>query len=75
MKLDAMWKASQAWKAFQQNHPQFPAFLQEVSSRGIPEGTDILISLTYPDGQTMKAGVHVKASDLELLELLKEMKL
>ena len=72
-KLDLLLKGKQAWGTFCQNHPQFPAFLNDVKAGGIPEGTDITISVAYPDGQVKKAGLHVKPADLELLAMLQEL--
>ncbi len=72
-KFDVLLKGKQAWKSFCQNHPQFPAFLQDVKAKGIVEGTDVTIAVTYPDGQTKKAGLHVKPTDLELLQMLREL--
>ncbi|MCQ2557513.1 MAG: hypothetical protein MJ135_00195 [Oscillospiraceae bacterium] len=63
----------QAWDTFRGNHPRFPDFLKDVSRKGIPEGSEVLISVTWPDGETKKAGIKVRASDLELIELLKSM--
>ena len=69
-KFDLLMKGKQAWNLFQKNHPQFPAFLQDVKQKGVVVGTDVTITVTYPDGQSMKAGLHVKPDDLELLEML-----
>ena len=73
-KFDMLLKGKQAWESFCQNHPQFPAFLNDVKTTGIPEGTDITIAVTYPDGQTKKAGLHIKPTDLELFAMLQELK-
>lgn len=72
-KLDMLLKGKQAWDTFCSNHPRFPAFLQDVKTTGIPEGTDITIAVTYPDGQTKKAGLHVKSEDTELLAMLHDL--
>lgn len=72
-KFDMLLKGKQAWDSFCRNHPQFPAFLQDVKATGIPEGTDITISLAYPDGTKKKAGLHVKEADLELLAMLRDL--
>ena len=37
---------------------------------GRSEGTEVLISVTYPDGQNLKAGLKLKQSDIELLNSL-----
>ena len=72
-KFDMLLKGKEAWETFCQNHPQFPAFLRDVKAAGMPEGTDITISVTYPDGQMKKAGLHIKPDDLELLQMLQEL--
>jgi len=72
-KLEILLKAKQAWETFCRSHPQFPAFLQDVKNTGLPEGTDVTIAVTYPNGETKKAGIHIKPSDLELLAMLKQL--
>ncbi|MBQ0038562.1 MAG: hypothetical protein KBS74_07835 [Clostridiales bacterium] len=73
-KFDMLLKGKQAWNDFCRNHPQFPAFLKDVKATGVPEGTDITVTLTYPDGQRKKAGLHVKPEDMALLAMLKDLK-
>ena len=73
MNFDALFKAKQARDAFFANHPKFPGFLKALRDKGIPENTEILISVTYPDGENLKAGLKLKQSDLELLGLLGEL--
>ena len=72
-KFDLLLKGKQAWSTFCQNHPRFPAFLADVKATGIPENTNITITIAYPDGKIKKAGIHVKPSDLELLTMLQEL--
>ena len=72
-KFDLLLKGKQAWNTFCRNHPSFPAFLQDVKASGVPEGTDITITVAYPDGQKKTAGLHVKPEDLELLTMLQEL--
>lgn len=71
MDFKAVMKMRQAWETFLQNHPKFPVFANAVREKGISEGTQIRIELTYPDGQEMKVALKVKQSDLEMMELLK----
>jgi hypothetical protein len=71
MDIKAMVKVKQAWDTFLRNHPKFPIFANAVKEKGITEGTEIRVELTYPDGQEMKVALKVKASDLEMVELLK----
>lgn len=74
MNLDLLLKSKKAWNLFRRNHPRFPDFLKRVKDKGISEGTDILITVTFPDQEVMKAGLHVKQSDLELLELFNSLR-
>lgn len=73
MNFEKLLKAKQAWNLFRKNHPKFPTFLQDVKNKGVTEGTDILITVTFPNSQVMKAGLRVKQSDLELLDILKSL--
>ena len=70
MDFNSLLMMKQAWGTFRNNHPKFPEFLRTVKKRGISEGTEVLISVTYPDGQNFKAGLKLKQSDIELLESL-----
>ena len=66
-------KAKQAWSTFTGNHPKFPAFLSAVNSRGVPQGTVITLEFKYPEGDTMKTNLRVTDSDLELLEMARNL--
>jgi len=70
MDISALLRVKQIWETFCSNHPKFPGFAQAVKDKGITEGTEILISVTYPDGVNMKAGIKVRASDLDLVNLI-----
>lgn len=72
-KWELLTRGRQVWSTFCRNHPQFPAFLRDVKESGIPEGTDITITVVYPDGQRKTAGLHVKPEDLELLQMLENL--
>ena len=68
MDIGALIALKRSWNIFCSNHPRFPEFLRAVKTRGITEGTEIKISVTYPDGQTMNAGVRLRQSDIELFD-------
>lgn len=70
MDFNSLLMMKQAWGTFRNNHPKFPDFLKAVKKRCISEGTEVLISVTYPDGQNLKAGLKLKQSDIELLDSL-----
>ncbi len=71
MDFSALLKIRQAWSTFAANHPKFPAFIRDIAQNGACENMEIAIAVRYPDGTECKAGIKVKESDLELLELLK----
>ena len=73
MDISVLMKLRSAWNSFCRNHPRFPDFLRDVKNRGIPVGTEVTISVTYPGGETLKAGLRLTDSDMELLQTLKKM--
>jgi len=74
MDIGLLLKGKKAWEKFTAAHPQFPAFLNDVKKHGVPEGTMVDIRLRYPDGTELKAGLCVKQSDLELIQMLRELR-
>lgn len=59
------------WKTFQQNHPKFPAFL--AAARGeVREGSVIEIAIVTPEGKRLESNLKLTASDMELMDQLKE---
>ena len=74
MDISVLLKAKQAWSTFKNNHPKFPAFLADLKNRGAIEGTIVDITVKYPDGSQVKTNLAVKQSDIELIDVLKNMK-
>ena len=74
MDFGSMMKMKQAWDTFTANHPKFPGFLNALRARGVREDDVIAVSITGPDGQTLETNIKVKASDLELMNVLQSMK-
>lgn len=72
--MEALFKLKGAWDTFTRNHPKFPKFLKAVLKTGIKEDTIIAISITDPDGKVMDTNLKVTASDLELLETIKNIR-
>ena len=66
--------AKQAWETFTANHPKFPLFIQAITVNGIKEGSVIAMSVTDPDGKVIDTNLRVTASDMELFEMLKDLK-
>ena len=53
---------------FQQRHPKFAMFIQDVMKSGVGEGSVIDISITLPDGQILRSNMKVTAEDVELIK-------
>ena len=59
---------------FQGTHPKFVAFLKDVFSSGIPEGSIAEISVTKPGMEKVTTNIRVQQSDLELFNSMKDLK-
>jgi hypothetical protein len=59
---------------FVQTHPKFAAFFQNVLAQGIEEGSVIEITVTRPDGAATTGNMRVQASDLKMLQELKNLR-
>ncbi len=68
MDIGALFALKQAWSKFCSNHPKFPEFLLAVRNKGIKAGTEYTFTVTCPDGQTLRAGIRLKESDVEIIE-------
>ena len=67
-------KIMSAKAQFERNHPKFSAFVRQVFSKPMEEGTVIEITVTRPGEEPLTANIKVQQSDLELLESLKDMR-
>ena len=70
MDIGSLMKLKQMWSTFCANHPKFPDFLKAVKAKGVVEGTEVTFTVTYPDGQNLRAGLKLRQSDVELIEKL-----
>ena len=70
MDIGSLMKLKQMWSSFCANHPKFPDFLKAVKAKGVVEGTEVTFTVTYPDGQNLRAGLKLRQSDVELIEKL-----
>ena len=52
---------------FAQNHPKFVKFMGDLAS------SQIEVTVKKPDGRTMVSNIKVTASDLEMLQAIKQM--
>lgn len=63
------------WNTFKANHPKFPKFMTAAAQPGvITEDTIIEMKITTPDGKTLETNLKITASDLELVQQLKNIK-
>lgn len=66
-------KMKSSMDRFRANHPKFPLFLKAVSQDALVEGTVIEITVTTPDGKNYCSNVKLKADDMELIDVLKNL--
>lgn len=71
--IDMMFKLRRIWSDFSSNHPGVAGFIGQVGRRGIGEGAVIDLKITYPDGSHLETNMRVNASDIEMMEKLKEL--
>lgn len=68
-----LFKIKGAWERFVSNHPKFPMFLQAASAGGIREGYIIEVKITDTDGRNICTNVKLTESDMELIQMIKDM--
>lgn len=68
-----MMKLMSAKNKFEGNHPKFFAFLKNIFTRGLDEGTVIEITVTRPGEESVTTNMKIQRSDLELMQELKEL--
>lgn len=69
----AIMKLMGAKNQFVQSHPKFASFFQTILRQGIEEGSVIEITVTKPDGTALTGNMRVQASDLAMMEELKNL--
>lgn len=74
MNPTAMLKAMEAFKRFQSNHPKVVSYVKTVFGPGLPEGTVLEITCTKPGEEPITTNMKITQDDLELLQMLKEMR-
>ncbi len=70
MDLSSLLTLKQSWNTFCTNHPQFPGFLKALKNKGAVEGAEMQITVKYPDGQTLRAGIKLKSTDVSIINTL-----
>lgn len=69
----AIMKVMNAKNKFAEKHPRFAAFLSDVFTSGIPEGSIIEITVTRPGEEAIVTNMKVKQSDLDLIRELQDL--
>ncbi len=64
----------QMLETFRHSHPKFPLFLKAVADDALVEGTIIEITAKSPEGKGYCTNVKLNASDVELIQTLRQMK-
>ncbi len=67
-------KLKEEMSHFQKRHPKFPAFLNAISKEALQEGTIIEITVTTLEGKNYCSNLKLSSDDLELIEVLKNMR-
>lgn len=68
-------KLMNARSKFQNAHPKFASFLETMMRKGVQEGTIIEITVTGPEGNSITGNMRVTASDMELIQDLRDISL
>lgn len=72
MNIQAMMQMKKAWDTFKTNHPKFPGFLKAAQGT-LREGTIIEFKITTAEGRTIESNLKLTASDMELMESIRQM--
>lgn len=72
MNFQSLLQLKSLWQRFTNQHPKFPAFLR-AAGPALTEGSVIAFTITTPDGKTIESNLKVTATDLELVDSLKQM--
>ncbi len=60
--------------SFKNNHPKFAAFVEKFITTGVSEGTVIEITVTRPGEEPVTTNMKVLQSDIDMVNMLKELK-
>lgn len=72
MNIQSMMQMKKTWNTFTANHPKFPGFLKAAQGT-LREGTIIEFKITTPEGRTIESNLKLTASDMELMETIRQM--
>ena len=68
-----IFKIKSMWDTFTSQHPKLPRFFQAIASRPLEEGTVIELTIRRPDGETLTSNVRLTASDMDLIDQIKDL--
>ena len=68
-----IFKIKSMWDEFTNNHPKLPRFFQAVASQSLEEGTIIELTIQRPNGDALTSNVKLTASDLALIDELRQL--
>ena len=74
MNPQSMMQLIGALGTFKNNHPKFASFLELMIKGGIPEDSVIEVTVTKPGLDPVTANMKVLASDIQLMQALKDIK-
>ncbi len=74
MNPQSMMQLIGALGTFKSNHPKFASFLELMIKGGVPEESIIEVTVTRPGEEPLTANMKVLASDLEMMQALKDLR-
>ena len=74
MNPQSMMQLLGALGTFKNNHPKFAGFIELMIKGGIPEDSVIEVTVTRPGEESITANMKVLASDIQLIQALKDLK-
>ncbi len=74
MNPQSMMQLLGALGTFKNNHPKFAGFMELMIKSGIPEDSVIEVMVTRPGEESITANMKVLASDIQLIQALKDLK-
>lgn len=71
--IEMLLKLKKAWGTFSENHPGVAGFFKQISKRGVGEDAVLEMKISYPDGTHLETNMRVNQSDIELVNMLREL--
>lgn len=73
MDISLLFKAQGMLRTFAENHPKFILFLKAAQSCMV-EGSVLEVRVTAPDGRVLESNLKLTASDMQLVQELKNLR-